>query len=454
MPRALHANPDQRLCQPQSTRTIAPPAPSTPPSESAQNLARQGPAREYPAYASEAPIHPPKVQTMARAPSLSTRCVHGGHEPDPNGALHTPLYTDTTFAFSDTASLTAVMDGQRPGNLYTRFGHNPTIRATETQLAHIEGAPTALVFGSGMAAISATLLAHCAAGDRILCLGDVYGGTFELLTKVMPPMGIETDFLLGDELAQLPETLTKRTRVLYVETPTNPTLEVFDIQKLATIAHAAGALLFVDGTFATPVNQNPLALGADIVLHSTTKYLGGHSDVTGGVVLATDALLAPVWAVRKNLGQVMAPEVAFSLARSLRTLALRVEAQNIRALELARRLESHPAVARVYYPGLSSHPNHDVAVRQMRGFGGIVTFTVHGGGDKAAQIIEALKLVTMAPSLGGVESLATQPITTTHRGLTPEERARRGIADAMIRLSVGIEDVEDLWADLEQALAQ
>jgi cystathionine gamma-synthase len=239
---------------------------------------------------------------------------------------------------------------------------------------------------------------------------------------------------------------------VFLETPSNPTLEVFDIAAIAARAHARGALLVVDNTFASPVNQQPLALGADLVVHSATKYLGGHSDITAGALMGAKALIDAVWPWRKNLGQTPAPETAALLARSLRTLVVRVRQQNATALAVAQAMASHPRVARVLYPGLPSFPGHALAARQMAGFGGMLTIEVAGDGAGASAVVDRLKLFAIAPSLGGVESLATQPVTTTHHSLDPEERARRGITDSMIRLSVGLEDAQDLIDDINQAL--
>ncbi len=383
---------------------------------------------------------------------LSTRCIHAGDALDPRGAIHTPLYSHSTFAFPSTQGVLDVVEGRASGSLYTRYGLNPTIRSVEEKLASIEGGESAWVFSSGMAAESATFLSFCKAGDHIICIGDVYGGTFELLGENLPSLGISTTFLLGSELGGLADAIKDNTRLIFFETPTNPNMEVFDIEAIAKLAHARGALVVVDNTFATPVNQSPLALGADLVLHSTTKYLGGHSDLTGGVVIGASKLLLPIWTWRKNLGQMMAPEVAHLLARSLRTLVVRVKAHNESAGLLARRLAEHPRVERVSYPGLPSHPQHDLAKRQMRGFGGMLSFLVRGDATATAAVVDRLELFSIAPSLGGVESLVTQPVTTTHHGLTPEERSRRGISAGMVRLSVGLEDVEDLWADLAHAL--
>lgn len=247
--------------------------------------------------------------------------------------------------------------------------------------------------------------------------------------------------------------MNARTKIVFFETPTNPQMEVIDIAEAVRMARAAGALVVVDNTFASPLNQSPLEFGADLVIHSTTKYLGGHSDLTGGVVIGRAELLAPIWGWRKNLGQMMAPEVAFLLMRSLRTLAVRVRHQNETALAVARFLHDHPKVARVNYPGLPDFPGHNVAASQMRGFGGMISFVCKGDAQQTASVVDRLRYFTIAASLGGVESLVTQPITTTHHGVTPAERARRGIVDGMVRLSVGLEDAEDLIADLQQALA-
>ncbi len=381
---------------------------------------------------------------------ISTRCVHAGELEDPHGSPHTPIYTTTTFRFPDTAAILDVVEGRRAGSLYTRYGLNPTIQALEAKLASIEGAEAALAFASGMAAETALFLAHGEGG--VVCIGDAYGGTLDLLGTQLPRLGIPTHFLLGDELDGLEALLAAGARLVFLETPTNPALEVFDIAALAARAHAHGALLAVDNTFASPVNQQPLALGADLVVHSATKYLGGHSDLTAGTLMGPQALLAPVWNWRKNLGSMPAPETCAQLARSLRSLVVRVRHQNASALALAEAMARHPRIRRVLYPGLPDFPGHALAVQQMSGFGGMLTLEVDADTAGTAAVVDRLKLFAIAPSLGGVESLVTQPVTTTHHGLSEEERARRGITGSMVRLSVGLEDAEDLIADLEQAL--
>jgi cystathionine gamma-synthase len=303
-------------------------------------------------------------------PGLSTRCVHAGETLDEQGAIHTALYNHSTFAFRRTADLLDVVEGRTEGNLYTRYGLNPTARSLEKKLADLENGEAALAFGSGMAAEAATFFAHASAGDHLVCIGDVYGGTYELLSANLPEVGIETTFLLADEVDELPVALTDRTKIVFFETPTNPALDVIDIRAVAEVARAAGALTVVDNTFATPVNQNPLDLGADLVVHSATKYLGGHSDLTGGAVVGSAELLAPIGTWRKNLGQMIAPEVAFLLARSIRSLVVRVQAQNATAQAVAEFLQGHPRVVRVNYPGLDSPADPRVARGQMRGFGG------------------------------------------------------------------------------------
>ena len=387
---------------------------------------------------------------MANNAKLATRCVHAGELSDAHGSPHTPVYTTTTFAFPSTAAILDVVEGRADGSLYTRYGLNPTIRSLEAKLAALEGAESALAFASGMAAEAAAFLTHGREG--IVCIGDAYGGTLELIASQLPLLGIPTHLILGSELDRLDDLLAGGARLVFLETPSNPTLELFDITAIAGRAHAHGALLMVDNTFASPVNQQPLALGADLVVHSATKYLGGHSDITAGTLMGAKELIDAVWPWRKNLGTTPAPETAALLARSLRSLVVRVQAQNASAMAIARAMSAHPRVARVLYPGLEDFPGHALAKRQMHGFGGMLTLEIAGDGAAASAVVDRLKLFAIAPSLGGVESLATQPVTTTHHGLDPAERARRGIGDAMIRLSVGLEDPQDLIDDLTQAL--
>ncbi|MGB3399348.1 MAG: PLP-dependent aspartate aminotransferase family protein [Candidatus Deferrimicrobiaceae bacterium] len=382
---------------------------------------------------------------------LSTRCVHAGELRDAEGSPHTPIYNTTTFGFRSTADLLDVVEGRRPGNLYTRYGLNPTIRSVEGKLATLENAESALVFASGMAAEAALFFAHGRKG--IVCLGNAYGGTLQLLAEQLPLVGIPTSLLLGVEAGNLEDVLKKGPGLVFFETPTNPNMEIFDIREICRLSHSYGALVAVDNTFASPVNQQVLALGADIAVHSATKYLGGHSDLTGGALMGPQGLIEPVAPWRKNLGQMMAPEIAALLSRSLRTLPIRVKRQNETAQAVAEAMREHPKVARVLYPGLPDFPQHDLAKSQMSGFGGMLTLEIKGTGEDATKVVDNLELFIIAPSLGGPESLATQPMTTTHVGLTPEERQDRGITDPMIRFSIGMEAAHDLVGDLRQALA-
>jgi cystathionine gamma-synthase len=383
--------------------------------------------------------------------ALATRAIHGSTLKDAHGSPHLPIYNTTTFAFASTADLLDVVDGRKPGSLYTRYGLNPSLFALEETLASLESAELAWAFCSGMAAETALFLAH--GRDGIVCIGDAYGGTLELLSSQLPLLGIPTHCILGHELDRLDALLAGGAKLVFFETPTNPALELFDIRAITDLAHAHGARVAVDNTFASPVNQRPLELGADFVMHSATKYLGGHSDLTAGALMGSRELLLPVWNWRKNLGSTIAAETAALLSRSLRTLVVRVRQQNATAQAVAEAMARHPKITRVYYPGLPDFPGHALAKAQMHGFGGMVSLEVAGTGADATRVADRLRLFALAPSLGGAESLVTQPCTTTHHGLTPEERARRGIPDSMLRLSIGLEDPADLIADLEQALA-
>lgn len=383
---------------------------------------------------------------------MATANIHVEAVRDALGSPHVPLYDTTTFKFDSTQDLLDVVEGRADGFLYTRYGMNPTIRSLEAKLANLDGAESSLAFSSGMAALSSLFLAHGRRG--IVCLGDAYGGTLELLSSQLPGLGIQTHQLLLAEIDKLDALLATGVGLVFFETPTNPRLELIDIRRVAALAHAHGASVAIDNTFATPVNQRPLALGADIVMQSATKYLGGHSDLTAGVLSADKRLLFPIRPWRKNLGQMIAPEIAHKLSRSLATLVIRVEKHNANALAVATFLHGHKAVKRVYYPGLPDSPDHALASAQMSGFGGMVTFEVEGSVQHATRFIDGLQVFSLAPSLGGVESLATQPVTTSHHDMAAGERTARGISDTMIRLSVGLEDESDLVDDLDQALAR
>lgn len=382
---------------------------------------------------------------MTSSYRFATHCVHAGARADAHGAVRPPVYNSTTF--TPVANSGA---GPDPAALYTRYGRNPTLYRVEHQLAALEDAEAGILFSAGMAALSSACLAL--GGGGIVGLGNLYGGTDELLTEQLPRLGYHTRLLIPDEMDRLDAVLAEGAGLVIVESPTNPDLAVQDLAALAEQVHARGARLLVDNTFATPVNQRPLALGADMVVHSATKYLGGHSDLTAGAALGSAELIRELDDWRRQLGQTPSPETADLLGRSLATLELRMQRHNANALYLAQRLAEHPAVARVHYPGLTTAPDHAVAARQMDGFGGMLAFDIHGDLDTASGVLDRLALFVNAPSLGGVESLATQPTLTSHGGITREQRHRRGIDDGLIRLSVGIEDPLDLLDDLCAAL--
>lgn len=383
---------------------------------------------------------------------FSTRCIHAGELNDQYGSLHTPLYDTSTFGFNSTEQMLDVIEGRKFGFLYTRYGSNPSIKNVETKLASIELAEESLVFSSGMAAISSTLLAHGARG--VICFGEVYGGSWELMFRQLKELGRSVVFLDSEDWQGLNQQLSQGLGLVYFETPSNPLLNIIDIAKVCKIAHEFDAIVAIDSTFATPVNQQTIKLGADIVIHSATKYLGGHSDLTGGVVAGSHMMLAPLRIWRKNLGQCMSPEAAHLLARSLSTLEIRVKQQNASALRMAKILQNHPAIEKVYYPGLVNFSGYSVASHQMSGFGGMLSIAIRGGAAAAIQMVDALRLFAIAPSLGGSESLVSQPSLTSHRDLSVELRAERGIKDNLVRLSIGLEDPEDIENDLLQALLQ
>ncbi|MCK0105269.1 aminotransferase class I/II-fold pyridoxal phosphate-dependent enzyme [Marinobacter sp. S0848L] len=380
----------------------------------------------------------------------ATRIIHNRRHQDSFGSPYSPIYNTTTYRFNNTAALLDMIEGRREGCLYTRWGTNPSIQELEQGLAGLEQAEAALAFASGMAAISATLLTHGRNG--IVCVGDLYGGTQAFLIDQCQALGIPVTFLFREEQHQLADHLKQPGKLVYFETPANPNMAILDIHAIAETAHKHGALVAVDNTFASPINQKPLGLGADLVLHSASKYLGGHSDITAGALMTSAELAKPVGTWRKNLGQLIAPETAALLSRSLRTLPVRIRQHNENAMAVAQAMEAHPKVTHVFYPGLPSFEGHDLANKQMTGFGGMLSIEVEGGQAAAARVADSLKVFLLATSLGGVESLVSQPSATSHHGLSREERLKRGIGDGMLRLSVGLEDTADLIADLTQAL--
>jgi len=386
----------------------------------------------------------------ARARGAGTTAVHGARGAR-SGSLATPIVQSSTFVMSSSAEMRRYLDGDDELYLYSRYA-NPTVREVEETLAALEGAEAALVVASGMAAMSTALVSMLAAGDEVLASASLYGGTVRLIRDVLPRFGVGARFVPTAELARVDRLAAERSRVLVVESPTNPTLDVVDLEAVAAAAHAAGLVVIVDNTFATPVLQSPLALGADLVMHSLTKALAGHSDVIGGALAGSRERIERARDAMKTLGGCIDPHAAFLVGRGLKTLHLRVERQSATALALARRLEGHPRLRRVVYPGLPSHPGHAVARRQMRAFGGLVTLVLDGGLAAAERFYDRLQLVARAASLGGVESVVSLPVLTSHHGLGDDELRQAGIDPGMVRLSVGVEDAEDLAGDVERAL--
>jgi cystathionine beta-lyase/cystathionine gamma-synthase len=377
--------------------------------------------------------------------------VHGARGTR-SGPLAPPIAQTSTFAFASTAELRRYLDGDPALYLYTRYA-NPTLRELEDTLAALEGAEDALALSSGMAAMSTAVLSLVRAGDEVLASASLYGGTLKLLTELLGRFSVAARFVPPAELGRVDRVAGERSRLLIVETPTNPTLDVVDIEAVSAAAHARGLAVVVDNTFATPLLQKPLALGADLVMHSLTKALAGHSDLIGGALVGSRPRIEAVRATMKVLGGCLDPHAAFLALRGLRTLHLRVERQCRNALALARHFEGHAALRRIHYPGLESHPGHATARRQMAAFGGIVTFELKGGVEAAERFFDRLQLVARAASLGGVESLASLPVHTSHHGLPEAVLRAAGIDPGMVRLSIGVEDEADLVADLEQALA-
>jgi cystathionine gamma-lyase len=371
---------------------------------------------------------------------LDTLCIHAGQEPDAaSGAVMTPIVLASTFAQDG--------PGAHKGYDYSRAG-NPTRTALEGCLAALEGAQHGIAFGSGCAATTSILLT-LKAGDHVLCGDDVYGGTFRIFDKVLKQWGLDATFLDMSDPAKVREAIRPNTRLVWLETPSNPMLKIFDIAAIAAIARKAGIPLCVDNTFATPMLQRPLDLGATMVVHSTTKYLNGHSDVVGGAALTSDGELADkLHFLQKSVGGVPSPFDCYMVLRGLKTLGVRVRQHVASARTLAEWLAAHPQVERVFYPGLPSHKGHDVAARQMKGPGGMISFELRGGLGASTAFLKALGVFVCAESLGGVESLAEHPAIMTHASLPPEARRALGIGDGLIRLSVGLEDVEDLREDL------
>lgn len=381
-------------------------------------------------------------------PALSTTCLHGGVVPDPTtGAILTPIYQTTTYRQAGV--------GENKGHTYTRCS-NPTVSALEAALGALEGTPPALAFSTGMAATAALMFALVRAGDHVVCGDVVYGGTVRLLSKLLCDYGVEASFVDATDPAAIAAAIRPETRVVFVESPANPTMVLTDIAAVAAVCQASPhrPKLVVDNTFLTAVQQRCLELGADVALYSTTKYIEGHNSTVGGAVLTRDeALRERLTFVRKTLGSIQKPMDAWMTLRGLKTLPLRLRAHSEHALAVARHLAAHPQVTAVYYPGLETHPQHDLARRQQQGFGGMLAFEVVGGAEAGRELLSRVELIALAENLGAAESLITHPASMTHVDVPLDARERLGITDGLLRLSVGLEDPVDLCADLDQALA-
>ena len=384
---------------------------------------------------------------------FTTRAVHAGEEANPTRAVATPIYQTSTFAFESADEGADMFAGRAPGHVYTRWG-NPNVAELEGKIAALEGAEDAIATASGMAAISTVLLAALRAGDHCLVDTACYSATNTLFNQEFPRLGIEATFVDTGDLDAVKTALRPNTRLVYTETPGNPTLKIVDLAALAAFARARGLLTICDNTFATPYLPRPVELGIDVAVHSATKYLGGHGDVIAGVAAGPRDLMERCRTrILRDYGGVMSPLTAFLVNRGIPTLALRVERHCDNAERVAAFLSQHPAVLRVAYPGLPDHPRHEAAARQMRRFGGMMAFEVRGGVPAGAAVMDAVRLCTLAVSLGDVRTLISHPASMTHSTVSREGREAAGIADGLVRLSVGIEDLDDLIADLDRALA-
>ncbi len=384
----------------------------------------------------------------------STLSIWGGEQEHElyERSTQVPVVHSVSFAYKDIDTWQDVALEKAPGHIYSR-NTNPTVRAFEDKVRELESAESATSFASGMAAISNVLSTFLKPGDRIVSIKDSYGGTNKIFNDFLPPLNIDVCLCETSDYEQIEAEVAKGCQLLYLETPTNPTIKIVDIERLAAAAKKIGALVVVDNTFATPINQNPLQLGADIVLHSASKYLGGHADALGGVICGSRVLVKQVYHYREINGATLSPMDAYSFIRGMKTLKLRVERQNENAMTIATWLQNHPMIEQVNYPGLESHPNHEVAMRQMRGFGGMLSFSVKGGLDAIKVFLPKLKYAHMAANLGCVETVVGPPVTTSHVECNAEERAAAGIPEGLVRYSTGIEDIDDLIADLDQALS-
>lgn len=367
-----------------------------------------------------------------------------------HGATQVPIVVSVAYGYEDMDEWYEVATGKRPGHIYGR-NTNPTVQAFEEKIRILEGAEAATSFSTGMAAISNSLYTILRPGDRIVSIKDTYGGTNKIFTEFLPPLNIEVALCDTGDHEAIEKEVAKGCKILYLESPTNPTVKITDIERMAKAGKAAGALVFVDNTFATPYNQNPLQLGADLVIHSATKFLGGHADALGGVVCGNKELVEKIFHYREINGATMDPMAAYLILRGMKTLHLRIRQQEVTAMKLAQFLQTQDLVEEVYYPGLETHNHHDIAKKQMRGFGGMLSFAVRGGVDSVRHLLPKLQFANRAANLGAVETTVGPARTTSHVECTPEERAAVGIPEGLVRVSVGIEETEDIINDFKQA---
>lgn len=382
---------------------------------------------------------------------IDTLAVRAGQERSQFGEHSEALYLTSSFVFDSAAQAAARFSGEEEGNVYSRFT-NPTVTVFQERLAALEGAEACIATASGMAAILSTIMALLKAGDHIVAARGIFGASQQMFSNIMPRFGVDTSFVTGTAPADFQAALRPNTKLVFIETPSNPLTEVFDIAALAAVAHAAGALLVVDNCFCTPALQRPLEFGADLVIHSATKYLDGQGRVLGGAVCGGKAPVEEVFKFLRTAGPTLSPFNAWIILKGLETLKIRMQAQSASALEVARRLEAHAAVTRVFYPGLPSHPQHALAMRQQATGGAIVAFEVAGGREGAWRVIDACRLLSITANLGDVKTTLTHPASTTHGRIAPEARAAAGITEGLLRIAVGLEAVDDIDADLRRGL--
>ena len=385
---------------------------------------------------------------------MDTLLIHGGEKKNPNNALNPPIFQTSTFVFDDIEHVNKVMNFESDDYVYTR-GNNPTLRLFENKMAVLEGGAGAVSFSSGMAAISSVLFSLLKPGDKVIANRTLYGSTYNVVTNILPQYGVDSKLIDLTLLEELEDAIDEKTKVIYFETPSNPNMNVIDIEEVANIAKKSGAKVVVDNTFATPYFQRPLTLGADVVVHSATKYISGHGDVVGGVAIAKDLdyIHKLKFDYMCEFGGVMSPFDAWLLLRGLKTLGVRMREHERNALELARFLENHPKVKKVMYPGLEDNKGYKVAKKQMSGFGGVLSFEVEGGLEEAKKVVNNVELMKLAVSLGDCETLIELPAEMTHLGYPKEKLEKFGLTDSMIRISVGLEDIDDIIYDINNALS-